>query len=339
MSACASKALPGAPCPSAQLTTGSVVRNDTQRRRRLWQGAFFVLFAVAPWFDLFRYDLTTGHAWILTFPWRLGLDEFIAGRLSAGQAALQVVLRLFLPLLALAGVVLSVAWRWGRLYCGWLCPHFSVVETLNELMLRACGRVSLWDKPVEGVGGAPLHGHDARWWLVLLLLTISFAFVWAVVLLSYLLPPATVYGHLWHGTLRRPEALFVGVATTVLSLEFLFGRHLFCRYACAVGMFQSLAWIANPRAMVVGFSRQRASACADCLPARAFACEAACPMRLRPRALKRHMFACTQCGKCLEACQTVQLQRPPGTLLKWVDGSTARAGEAGFSSSARPNRH
>ncbi|MCX7056333.1 MAG: 4Fe-4S binding protein, partial [Proteobacteria bacterium] len=95
------------------------MRNGTQRRRRLWQGAFFVLFAVAPWFDLFRYDLTTGHAWILTFPWRLGLDEFIAGRLSAGQAALQVVLRLFLPLLALAGVVLSVAWRWGRLYCGW----------------------------------------------------------------------------------------------------------------------------------------------------------------------------------------------------------------------------
>jgi polyferredoxin len=314
------------------------MRNDTQRRRRLWQSGFFVLFAVAPWFDLFRYDLTAGHAWILTFPWRLGLDEFIAGRASAGQAVLQVVLRLFVPLLTIAGVLLGVAWRWGRLYCGWLCPHFSVVETLNELMLRACGRLSLWERPMRSVEGMSARGHSAHWWLVLILLTIGFAFAWAVVLLSYLLPPATVYGHLWHGVLRRPEALFLGVGTTLLSLEFFFGRHLFCRYACAVGMFQSLAWIANPNAMVVGFSRRRASACADCLPARTFACEIACPMRLKPRALKRHMFACTQCGKCLQSCQTVQSGRPAGTLLRWVDGSTARAREAGFASSVRPDR-
>ncbi len=335
MTVCASKEVAGTACSLPGDAAARGMRNHTQRRRRVWQTGFFVLFVLAPWFDLFRYDLTVGHAWILTFPWRLGLDEFSAGKISAGQAALQVVLRLFLPLLTIAGMLLGVAWLWGRLYCGWLCPHFSVVETLNELMRRACGRFSFWDTPVHSMDGTSPRRQDARWWLVLILLTIGFAFTWAVVLLSYLLPPAEVYGHLWHGVLRRSEALFLGAATIVLSLEFFLGRHLFCRYACAVGMFQSLAWIANPNAMVVGFSRKRASACSVCVPARAFACELACPMRLKPRALKRHMFACTQCGKCLEACQTAQSGRPPGTLLRWVDSDAARAGEAGFTSSVR----
>jgi hypothetical protein len=36
-------------------------------------------------------------------------------------------------------------------------------------------------------------------------------------------------------------------ATTVLSLEFLFARHLFCRFGCAIGIFQSFAWMTNKR--------------------------------------------------------------------------------------------
>jgi ferredoxin-type protein NapH len=28
----------------------------------------------------------------------------------------------------------------------------------------------------------------------------------------------------------------------------MFARHLFCRFGCAVGLFQSLAWMANPKA-------------------------------------------------------------------------------------------
>ncbi|WP_368506776.1 4Fe-4S binding protein [Colwellia sp. 1_MG-2023] len=34
-------------------------------------------------------------------------------------------------------------WRFGRIYCGWLCPYFSVVELLNDLMLEQLNRVTL----------------------------------------------------------------------------------------------------------------------------------------------------------------------------------------------------
>ncbi len=305
-------------------------------RRRWTQAGFFILFVVAPWFDLFRYDLTTGHAWFLMQEWRLGLDPFLEGRLPAGVAATRVLVRLFLPLLGGAALFLFVAWRWGRLYCGWLCPHFSVVETINELLVRATGKQSLWDRSPSR------HRADGReraprrpWWAAVLPVTVGFAFVWAVVFLTYLLPPGRVVAHLVHAIPTRGELVFLCAATTVLSLEFLFGRHLFCKYACAVGLFQSLAWMGNRMALVVGFDASRASACATCLPGKAFACEDACPMRLPPRALKRRMFACTQCTQCVAACTTVQAGRGAAPLLGWVSGERARAREAGFSSRTR----
>lgn len=303
-----------------------------QRRRLAWQAGFFVLFVLAPVFDLFRYDLNAGHAWLLGMEWRLGLDDFIAGRIGAGEGAGNVLLRLFLPLLAGAALFLGVARRWGRLYCGWLCPHFSVVETINTLMLRASGKPSLWEKeilPPWQPDGRPRR-TDRRWWLLVVPTAVAFALCWAVVLLTYLLPPAEVYGNLWRAAPTRNQALFIGAATVVLSLEFLFARHLFCRYACAVGLFQSLIWIGNRDAMVVGFQRARGAACNDCLPERQAACDMVCPMRLNPRNIKRHMFTCTQCGQCLSACAESQAANPDGPLLHWVAAAAARRNEAGF---------
>jgi polyferredoxin len=155
-------------------------------------------------------------------------------------------------------------------------------------------------------------------------MAVGFALVWAVVLLTYLLPPFEVYGNLLAGTPTRNQAIFIGAGTGVLSLEFLFARHLFCRYACAVGLFQSLAWMGNRRALVVGFERARAADCARCHSA----CDHACPMRLKPRNLKRAMFTCTQCTQCVSACETTQRDNPDGPLLRWVADAAAEANEA-----------
>jgi ferredoxin-type protein NapH len=314
---------------------------DSRQRHRLWwQMGFFVLFCVAPIFDLLRYDLVRGHAYFLGLEWRLGLDAFFAGEITGHEAALNILLRLLLPILVTAVVFLFIAWRWGRLYCGWLCPHFSVVETINRLMRRASGKYSLWDRkalPEKDPDGAPAR-RDARWWLPTIALSLAFAFSWAVVLLTYLLPPAEVYGNLAALSPTRNQFIFLTAATTVLSLEFIFARHLFCRYGCAVGMFQSLAWMSNRGAMVVGFARQRGADCATCYAAEGpgySACEGACPMRLRPRSTKNAMFACTQCAQCLSACQTVQAKSPEGTLLVWVDRDVARSQESTVSLTGR----
>jgi ferredoxin-type protein NapH len=304
-----------------------------QRLRRHTQALFFVLFVTAPPFDVFRFDLMQGHAILFGHDWRLGLERLASGELAATQFALVLLARLFLPLLGAALLFLAVAWRWGRVYCGWLCPHFSVVETLNRLMSLASGRPSLWERtppPQRHPDGSALR-TDRRWWLLTLPLAALFAGLWAVVLLTYLMPPQQVYHDLWRLALSRHETLFVGVASGVLTIEFLCARHLFCRYGCAVGLFQSLAWMSNRNAMVMGFARRRAGECARCYAAGGPgqpACESLCPMRLKPRVPKRAMFTCTQCGQCQAACATVQRGAPGGALLNWVACERARRFEA-----------
>lgn len=292
-----------------------------QRKRLFLRSAFFLLFLLAPPLDVFRLDLTLGHFILLGHPWTLGLDPYLSGKSGVGDAIFNIFLRGFLPLAAAAALLIWVSWKYGRLYCGWLCPHFSIVETINALMRRAIGKHSIWDReklPERDPDGRVVEPR-ARYWWVTLAVSVALAFVWAVALLTYLLPPAEVYGNLWHASPTRNQAIFLIAATAAFTLDFTLARHLFCRFGCAVGLFQSLAWMANRKAMVVGFDRARGRACGDCNNA----CDNACPMRLTPRTIKRHMFTCTQCAQCIQACGQVQADNPDGSLLQWVNDACA----------------
>ena len=310
-----------------------------QRRRRWLQFSFFAVFLLAPALNLFRFDLTETQLWVLGFRWSLGIDAFARGEATALQTAWAITWRGILPALSLVFGFLAIAYRFGRLYCGWLCPHFSLVETLNDLLHRATGKLSVWDKSPTP---RPGRTSDKRWWPVFIVACLFFGFAWAITLLTYLLPPALVWGNLVHGTLTPNQARFLGIGTLVFTLEFTLARHLFCRYGCAVGLFQSLAWMANPKAMVVSFTRSRARECKTCevlppsrLPALATAltpppaspsgsaCDHACPMRLNPRNIKRMMFACVQCGQCLDACDNTQTDQGRTPTLEWKVGLDA----------------
>lgn len=295
--------------------------NTTQRRRLIWRTAFFLLFILAPPLNLLRFDLTQNHLVLFGFPWTLGMADFQAGAISAQAMGLQLLLRLFLPLVLLLGLGFYVAWKWGRLYCGWLCPHFSVVELINGLMRRASGKLSLWQRtalPERQQDGTQIE-PDRRWWIPTLLAVVFFAFLWAVALLTYLLPPKEIYANLISGDLTRNQAIFIGVGTLLLTIEFTFARHLFCRFGCALGLFQSLIWMGNKKAMVVAYDRKRAKTCVDCDTS----CEHACPMRLKPRSIKRRMFTCTQCMQCIAACEATQAQASGQSLLKLLEDQCA----------------
>jgi len=297
------------------------MKTRIQQWRSLTQVGFFVLFVLAPPLDIFRYDLTQGHFIILGFDWRLQLDA-LQGADNSG-AALRVLFFGLLPILSIAVTFLYIAWRWGRLYCGWLCPHFSVVETINKLMIRASGKPSIWEKkPLPQLqSDFSVLKPDSRFWLPTIIAVVAFAFLWAVSLLTYLLPPFDIYHNLLHVELTRNQSLFISIATIAFCIEFLFARHLFCRFGCAVGLFQSLAWMANKKAMVISFDTSRGRACQVCNNA----CDNACPMRLQPRTIKRKMFTCTECGECISACTQVQQFRDSTGLLSWVQGEAAAA--------------
>jgi polyferredoxin len=292
-----------------------------QARRRWFQAGFFILFIFAPVFDMFRFDLNEGHFYLLGLSWTLGLEAFQQGQISTTQAVINLLGRGFVPLAVVVGGFIWTAWRWGRLYCGWLCPHYSVLEMINRMMQRASGKPSVWEKktlPELQADGSLLVPHRL-WWLPTIIMIFGFSLLWAVVLLTYLLPPDEIYHNLWHASLTRNQFIFIGAATFLLMIEFTLARHFFCRYGCAVGFFQSLSWMANRHAMVVDFDYDRSMLCKSCNNV----CDNVCPMRLKPRGKKRHMFACTQCAKCITACDIKQSMTGRGTLLHWAHGQDA----------------
>ncbi len=297
--------------------------NRLQRLRALTQSWFFVLFLIAPISNLLRFDLTDRQLWFLGMRWSLGIDALAAGQIIATDAAWQLIWRAFVPALLLVAVFLGVAYRYGRLYCGWLCPHFSVVELLNSVLHRACGKFSLWEKQATPRANTPTTPAQAHWWPIFFASCLLMGLLWATTLLTYLLPPEVIWSGLWRGTLTANQARFIGVATVIFTLEFTLARHLFCRFGCAVGLFQSLVWMANPRALVVSFDRAQARDCKTCDAPRGAACDAVCPMRLQPRNIKRKMFSCVQCGQCLQACDTTQTAQQRQPNLTWAVGEAA----------------
>ena len=291
-----------------------------QKFRNATQAGFFLLFIFAPALNLLRFDLNEAQLWFLGMRWSLGIDALARGEINATQASISFMLRAFLPALLFIAIFLGIAYRYGRLYCGWLCPHFSAVETLNNLLHRACGKLSIWDR--EKTPRANVE-PKARWWPLFALSCALMGFLWAITLLTYLLPPAAIWGGLVHGTLTPNQTRFIVIGSLVLTAEFAFARHLFCRFGCAVGLFQSLVWMANPRSMVVSFARERARDCKTCDEPRGSACDHVCPMRLNPRNIKRKMFSCVQCGQCLAACDESQQAQSRTPTLEWQIGADA----------------
>ncbi len=286
---------------------------SVQHWRSLTQVGFFALFVVAPPLDLFRYDITLGHFIVLGFDWKLGV--------TGEHAALNVLMYGLIPVLLIAVSFLFIAWRWGRIYCGWFCPHFSVVELVNTWMRRATGRPSIWEsKPLlEKQPDGSIQKPNRWYWLPTLVAVLVFAVIWSVSLLTYLLPPFEIYSNILNAQLTFNQSIFLAAATTAFVIEFTVARHLFCRYGCAVGLFQSLAWMANRRAMVISFDSSSAKLCQQCNSA----CDNVCPMRLQPRTIKRKMFTCTECGECISACTDIQGGKRKDSLLQWVDGAEA----------------
>jgi len=289
----------------------------TQQKRLIWRSGFFLLFVFAPILDIFRFDLDKNHFILLWQPWELGINA----SMSAVDLLWTMLIKFFLPLLLITAAGFWVVWKWGRLYCGWLCPHFSVVEAINALMRRASGKPSLWEK-----GNLPDRQQDGTrittslwWWIPTLATIVLVSFVWAVVLLTYLISPTEIYGHLVTNSLTRNQLTFIAIATLLFTIEFTFARHLFCRFGCAVGLFQSLVWMGNKHSMVVAFDRSRAALCTDCDKS----CEHACPMRLKPRSFKHNMFTCTQCMQCVQACENVQHGSSELPLLKMLEAHCA----------------
>ena len=106
---------------------------------------FFALFIFAPLLNIFRFDLTLGHFIIFGQAWTISVDSILHGGDSV-DAAIKIFTRVLIPGGAFVAITGVLIWKFGRIYCGWLCPHFSVVELVNDLMMKQLNRVTVWER-------------------------------------------------------------------------------------------------------------------------------------------------------------------------------------------------
>lgn len=264
-------------------------------RHSLVQPLFWALFFLAPLTGLFATDVIAGDV------------IFLGQRYPFSFQSL-----MWLPIVFYAGVLAIgvISLRTGRLFCGWACPHSTMVE--NTRWWR-----SLWGREPMPANMARVLRQWPPWALpALRVLSIPYAIglTWllSALLASYLVPLDWIYTQYASGNphiaLVWGQGLFV-----LIGLFLLVCGHDFCRTCCPYGMAQSIsAYQAGKRAPMAPRLKTTASA-ADC--GTCTACQQVCPVDIDPR--NDRLFVgqfegCFNCGECIDACKHVSHYARPG---------------------------
>ncbi len=200
-------------------------RGSLHRKRRAVQVVTSLIFILAPFINLLRFDLK--HSALIMAGVTFSLSEMLA---------------VFLVILLLIVGIFAGALLYGRIWCGWLCPQ----TTLSEIVSTVERWVCKFAKKKGGIcrAAAPLAS-----------LAMS-AFV-AASITTYFLDPADRFSP------PRWAWFLWGATTVVTTLDLYFLRHLFCVSVCPYGIMQNI--IQDSRTLGVQLDPARRSECANCL--------------------------------------------------------------------------
>lgn len=270
-------------------------------RGKVVQPFFWALAFLGPSFNCFRVDMLNQK---LVFLGKAYPFEFNS--------------LMWLPIGFYGAVILIgiISFVWGRLFCGWTCPHNTLTEwthTLRAMVGR--GERPAWMKrlirkqkhltEIFGLLSPPI--------------AIVLTFGLALLLSGYVIPPAWIFSQYLSG--HPHPALVCGHGLFVLiGLFLLYAGHDFCRTCCPYGMGQSIsAYHENSpwRPMEIQFNADKESDCKTCK-----ACQMVCPVNIDPRdatvlgtVFVGQFDGCFNCGECIDACKRVKsYKRKPGFL-------------------------
>jgi ferredoxin-type protein NapH len=258
-----------------------VKRARTSRWRRATQLAVVALYLAIPAANAASFRSVAGSlASTRLGPLDLVEPSAAASALLAGGAAAPVrAILLGAAPPALLALVL------GGVFCSWLCPFGLLSETLDWLVRR--GRPRL-----------PAAGAHER-------VRVPRAMTLAVILAASALaamPIAALVQGPRAVTVAALEAVYLGTVSpfagavlgTLLVLDLVLPRRLFCRALCPAGALAN--YLRTPRTLRVAFDPARCGRCAGAVP-----CRASCPWAVDPRTARR-FDGCTSCLDCIESC-------------------------------------
>jgi polyferredoxin len=201
-------------------------RGRLHRLRRALQLVTSLVFILAPFIDLLRFDLRNSALIMAGVSFSLG-----------------EMLPVFLVILVFTFVLFGGALLYGRLFCGWMCPQTTLSEIVSSVERWVCKK-----RKGNPTGICRLVAPAAS-------LGMS-AFV-AASLVTYFLDPAD--------RLSPPRLAWIGwaITTFVLFALLYFLRHQWCLSACPWGYLQKI--IQDSRTLGISFDSARRNECTNCM--------------------------------------------------------------------------
>lgn len=280
------------------------VRGRFDRRRKVTWALLIVLWAVLPW------TTVGGHpAVFLDVQAR---QFFLFGRTFNAQDAWL----LFFPMSAVGFALIVVAALWGRVWCGYACPHTVFLESFFRPIERL----------LEGPRNERLRRNALPWTnpgrlarkLAKQLAYLALAFAVAHIIVSYFVSLPRLYAMMLERPAAHPAA-FIWTFALVAGLyaNFSWFREQLCLIVCPYGRLQSV--LTDRDTLVIGYDAHRGEPrgkpkagngdCVDCNR-----CMVVCPTGIDIR--NGLQIDCIGCARCIDACDDVmvKLERPRGLI-------------------------
>lgn len=248
---------------------------------------------VLPWFSL-----AGKQAVLLDIPGRQ--FRFLWLHLNAQDVPL-----FFFALTGVGFTLFVTSAMFGRVFCGWVCPHTVVLEGLFrpiERLIEGEGNVA------RRFDAAPWTGKKVALKALKWTLFLAIAFVLAHTFLAYFVGGKTLVSWMVDSPKEHWTVfLWAAAATGLMLFNFGWFREQLCLIICPYGRMQSA--LQDDDTVVVGYDTVRgeprgkakdpnAGACVDCRR-----CVAVCPTGIDIR--NGMQMECIGCAACIDACDDV----------------------------------
>ncbi len=293
------------------------VKGRFTRRRNLVFAVLIAIYMLLPWIDI------GGHPAVF-------LD--IAARrfyLFGYSFNAQDIWLSFFLLSGLGFALFVMTALWGRIWCGYACPHTVFLDGVFR-------RIERW---IEGPRNKRLRRNAGPWnadkiWRKTLkhIVFLLMATVVAHIFISYFVSIPELFAMMRQSpTEHMSTFIWIFVLTGIMYFNFAWFREQMCLIICPYGRLQSV--MTDKDTVIIGYDSNRGeprgkasdSDSADCVDCGR--CVAVCPTGIDIR--NGLQLDCIGCAACIDACDEimVKLKRPKGlvrydSLRKLVDGES-----------------
>lgn len=288
------------------------VKGFYQKIRDLLQPVLIILFVAAPWIQIrgepmILFDIVNRHF------------VFFGSTFYSHEAPLLF----FLAILLVLSIFLVTA-VFGRLWCGWTCPHTvflnAVFNRVEKWILGSYAQRQLFYKSEDSV-------KKKTKILFLYLAYLVICWVLSHSFVAYFVGAGTITSFILEGPhLHMSTFLLCSAMTIVLFFNFAFFREKLCLYICPYGRFQNA--LIDRNSVVVRYDQMRGeprskmasydSDKGDCVDCRR--CVSVCPAKIDIR--DGFQLDCISCGQCIDACDAVMTKmKRPERLIRYETGN------------------